>query len=90
MDGARQAEIVDLAARSEGKLKGHPTLQKAVEQFQTLRVLPGVRVNAIAAFPANTSTDKINAVYWGVDEPWKLDAFYLSGDEIRDLRATLK
>ena len=52
-------------------------------------VLPGVLQNVAAAFPAGTDFARVEAVYWGREEPWRLQQTLIAPEELTKLKATL-
>ena len=87
MAGHRQVEIVDLSGKGD-VLRADAKFAKIARQFEHLRILPGVIENAVVALPAGTDLSQVKAVYWGVDEPWPLNSFFLGQEEIREIQKT--
>ena len=87
MAGHRQVEIVDLSGKGD-VLRADAKFAKIARQFEHLRILPGVIENAVVALPAGTDLSQVKAVYWGVDEPWPLNSFFLGQEEVREIQKT--
>jgi hypothetical protein len=88
---ARQVGLVPVGAEEARKAReGHPGLAPAVEQLEAASVLPGAMANVCAAFPEGTGLARAESVWWGREEPLRLERRYLSEEELARIRETLR
>jgi hypothetical protein len=85
-----QVEMSPQGEASAEVLKAAPELGEAVAQASALTVLPGVVRNVIAAFPEGTDFSRVEWVYWGERDPWRLGRKTLAPEDLERIRRTLR
>ena len=88
-DDARQAEA-EPPLWIEKALAARADLREALAQFAPAAILPGAVANVAAALPAGTELGRVESVYWGREEPWRLQRRYITVEELAQIRNTLR
>jgi hypothetical protein len=84
---ARQVEPerIDIAEA----IADHPEYGDMLSQLKPTAVLPGVLQNVAAVFLEGTDLQRVEAIFWGREDPWRLTSIAIPQEQIDAIMQTL-